>query len=207
MRGRRLGWTEWSSHHHLGDALSTQGLAPDEVLALDAGQRVEDGCDQQHDGGRDQARSSEWDADKLDDAHDQVDASAHVVGRHAADKGIEFGRRRTDPEEEGDLDEDEDKGRGSDGRQRPENLPTRGGPRSHKQMMLKMMMMGKWRMLAMPRAKHRKMHSTPDLSRWKFPPPRRSVHVRTPEQWGNVPTIDRRCLRPTKVSIDHRTSK
>ena len=125
---RGLGSAERSSDHHLGGALSTQGLAPDEVLALDAGQRVEDGCDQQHDGGRDQARSSERDADELNDAHGQVDGRAHVVGCHPADEGIEFGRRRTDPEEEGNLDEDEHEGRYSDRRQRPESGEDPTGP-------------------------------------------------------------------------------
>ena len=43
-------------------------------------------------------------------AHNAIDGSPHVVGRETPDEGIEFGRRWTDSQEEGNLDEDEYQG-------------------------------------------------------------------------------------------------
>jgi len=42
-------------------------------------------------------------------AHGEVDGSAHVVCREAADESVEFIRSRADPEKEGDFDEEDDK--------------------------------------------------------------------------------------------------
>lgn len=46
----------------------------------------------------------------MHEAHGEVDAGSHVVGGEAAHEGVEFGGRRADAEEEGDLDEDDEEG-------------------------------------------------------------------------------------------------
>lgn len=95
------------SDDHLGDALSTQGLAPDEALTLETGQSVEDGSHEQNHRGGDQTRHSLRDAGPLDRAHDGVDRGPHVIRRDSSDERVELGGGRADAEEEGDLDEDE----------------------------------------------------------------------------------------------------
>lgn len=50
-------------------------------------------------------------ADPLDGTKYHIDRSAHPVGGEAADKGIEFGGRGADSKEEGNLNEEDYKGR------------------------------------------------------------------------------------------------
>lgn len=96
-------------YNHLRNALAAERLAALELLALEAGERVEHRGQQQEDGRHNQARRHGPDADPLYGAHDKVDGGAHVVGAEFADKLIELGRRGTDAEEERYLDEDDDK--------------------------------------------------------------------------------------------------
>ena len=78
-------------YDHLGDSLSSQRLAALELLALEAGKRIKDGCDQQEDGRNDQACSPGRNTGPLYGAHCRIDGSAHVVGAEFTDEGIELG--------------------------------------------------------------------------------------------------------------------
>lgn len=46
----------------------------------------------------------------MDDAHGQIDSSAHVVGLEFADECVKRGRGRADAQEERDFDEENDEG-------------------------------------------------------------------------------------------------
>jgi hypothetical protein len=96
--------------NHLCDTLATEGLAAHKLLLFQSGQCI--ACSRKHqDHGRgDQAARVHDDAQPLDQGHDAVNGGAHIVGREAADEGIEFGGCRTDAQKERDFDEDEDQG-------------------------------------------------------------------------------------------------
>ena len=78
------------SHNHLCHSLSTERLASDETLSLHTGKSVEDGGNQKHNGGRNQAARTGDSADELNNAHDQVDESTHVVCLEATNEAIEL---------------------------------------------------------------------------------------------------------------------
>ena len=82
---------------------------------LQSSQNVEGGREERDDGESNQAAGVVGDANPLDDRHDSIDCRPHVVGRHAPDQRIEFGRRRTYAQEKGYLDEDEDEAAGAGG--------------------------------------------------------------------------------------------
>lgn len=92
------------------NTLPTKCFAALELLALEARQCIEDGCDQQEDSRNDQASGLRPDADPLYDAHYEVYGGAHVVGAEFADEGVKFGRGWADAEEERYLDEDDNEG-------------------------------------------------------------------------------------------------
>ena len=147
---------------HLSDALTTEGLAADELLPPKTGQGVEYGGDQQQHGGGHQTGRLDRGTAPLDEAHGQVDGRTHVVCRDAADERVESGRGRTYAQQKRHLDEDDDEARASG---RPGVSPARSRTRpTHMQMMLKAITT-RWKrkMLAMPTAKQRRMHSTPVL--------------------------------------------
>lgn len=99
--------------NHLGYALSTQGLAALERLALETSKRVEDGGEGEEDGADDQAGRLRPDANPLYSAQHGVEPSAHVVRLDLADEGIELGGCRADSEQQRDLDENDEEGRHS----------------------------------------------------------------------------------------------
>jgi hypothetical protein len=146
----------------LSDTLPTQRLASLERLALESSQGIEDGSNQQEDSCDNQAGRLGPDADPLYGAHDEVDGGAHVVGAEFPDKGVELGRGRADAEEERDFDEDDDEGAYS-----VQQVSHEGRSRSrvgaYKQTMLNAITKLAWKMLAIPSAKQRNMHSTPVL--------------------------------------------
>lgn len=88
--------------------MSAERLAADEALPSDTRKRVEHCSNKQKDCGGDQTCCIGDQAKPLDDAHDEVYGSAHVVRLEAADEAIKCGRGRADAEEQGDFDEDED---------------------------------------------------------------------------------------------------
>jgi len=98
------------SYNHLRDARAAERLAAHERLALDAGEEVAQGRKRQEDGRRDQAGRPAEVAQPLRRRHGGVGCRAHVVGLNPADGGVERGRRRADPEEEGHLNEEDDEG-------------------------------------------------------------------------------------------------
>jgi hypothetical protein len=95
---------------HLRDALSTQRLAALERLALETGKCVEHGREQQNYSSGDQTGDPRGNASPLYCAHDGVEAGAQEIGLEFADESIELGRRRTDSEEQRNL-EEQDHGR------------------------------------------------------------------------------------------------
>jgi hypothetical protein len=97
--------------NHLGYALSAQSLAALECLALETSKRIEDGGEGQEDGADDQAGRLRPDADPLYSTQHGVEPSTHVVRLDLTDEGIELGGRRTDAEEQRNLDEDNEEGR------------------------------------------------------------------------------------------------
>ena len=74
------------------------------------GQCIKCSCNQEHHCSRNQTATTacNYQAQPLYQAHDTIDGGSHVIGREAPDEGIELGGGRTDSQEEGDLDEDED---------------------------------------------------------------------------------------------------
>lgn len=94
---------------HLRDALSTQRLAALECLALETSKRVEDGREEQDHGSSDQAGDSRGNASPLYCAHGGVESGAQKVGLELANESVEFGRRRTDPEEQRYFEEKDDR--------------------------------------------------------------------------------------------------
>ena len=90
--------------------MSAESLTGSELLLLESRQSIERGRDQQHDGGRDQACRVADQGEPLDQAHDSIDSSAHVICFEAANEAVEDFRGWADAEEERDFDEDEDEG-------------------------------------------------------------------------------------------------
>ena len=90
--------------------MSTECLATHERLSPDTRQRVADRRNQQEYCSRDQGGVFRDHGQPLDDGHDEVDGSAHVVGLEAADEAIECGGGWADSEEKGDLDEEDYEG-------------------------------------------------------------------------------------------------
>jgi hypothetical protein len=88
--------------------VTTQSLASNESLTLDSSQCIEAGCDEQDDGSDDKTGCLHGDRNPLDDTHGKVDGGAHVIGLESANEGIKCRRRRTDAQEERDLDEEDD---------------------------------------------------------------------------------------------------
>jgi hypothetical protein len=97
-------------YDHLRDTSTTQRLATLESLALDTSQRIHETGNQQEDGSGNQTRWPCHETDPLNDAHDAVNGSAHIVCLEFADEGIELRGRRADAEEKWDFEKDDDKG-------------------------------------------------------------------------------------------------
>lgn len=97
-------------HNHLSDAVSTKGLAANKGLASDSGQEVEDSRDGEYDGGGNQAGVAVEDTEEENDGHDSVRSGARIVCRDDTDGGIELAGGGADTEEQGNLDEQNDKG-------------------------------------------------------------------------------------------------
>ncbi len=97
-------------HDHLGNALTAEGLAANKILAPDGGEEVADPGEGEEDARVDETGAAANGADELDGGHDAVGGSAHVVGRHPADRVIKGRRGRADSQEEGYLDEEDDEG-------------------------------------------------------------------------------------------------
>lgn len=95
--------------NHLCNSLSAECLTAHELLLLQSRQRIAKSCQSQNNSCRDQAAGIDYEAEPLNHRHDPVDCCSHVVRGESANKGIELGRGRADPEEKGDLDEYEDK--------------------------------------------------------------------------------------------------
>lgn len=102
-------------HNHLCNSSTTEGLAPNERLALDARKQVTDAGSAQQDGGRDEGGGTRDDGEPLDEGHDAVGTGTHVVGRDLADGIIEGRRGRADAQEKGHFDEEDDEGRDTAG--------------------------------------------------------------------------------------------
>lgn len=96
--GRRE--AELSLYDHLRNTLAAQRLAANKGLALDAGKKVGDSSQAKEHSSRDQARGGAvGQAQPLDNAHDSVGTSAHVVGLDFPDVGIERAGGRADSEQ------------------------------------------------------------------------------------------------------------
>lgn len=101
------------SDDHLRNSLTTQGLAPNELLLRGPCERIEYGRDDKENGAGDQARRPFGKTDKLDTTQDGVHGSAHPVSCETADESVEFGRSGTDSKQEGDFNEEDDEGGGT----------------------------------------------------------------------------------------------
>ena len=91
--------------------MTSKSLTPRELLPLDARNEVEHGGEQQEHRCRDQAGPPHDDAQPLDETHDSVHRSAHVISREATHKFVEFRRCRADPEKQGYFEENKDETR------------------------------------------------------------------------------------------------
>lgn len=109
FRGGR-GWGDSCLNNHLGDALATEGLGVDEVLATNASKEVAETGEGEEDTGGDQRRNGDEGAEELHDGHDNVGTSAHVVGGDLANEPVELGRGRADAEKQRDFNEEDDQG-------------------------------------------------------------------------------------------------
>ena len=96
--------------NHLSNTVTTQSLASNESLALDASQCIEAGCDEQDDGSDDKTGCLHGNRNPLDDTHGKVDGGAHVIGLESADERVKGGRCRADAQKEGNLDEEDNEG-------------------------------------------------------------------------------------------------
>lgn len=152
-------------NNHLRKALATQCLAAHELLALQASQSVEESCNDEEHGGRDQARCAGKKTEPLDRTHDGIHRSAHPVGGEPANEGVELFGGRADSQQPGYFNKDEDKGRHT---AHGQYLKAGGDSivqTTYRQMILNTMRPAlKEKMLAIPRAKHSTMHTTPVLS-------------------------------------------
>lgn len=86
-------------YDHLRDTLSAESLAADESLPLNSCKRIESGRNGKDDSSGNETGRMDDDAEPLHDGHGEVDSSADVVGRDAADERIKFRRGRADPEQ------------------------------------------------------------------------------------------------------------
>lgn len=78
-------------------------------MALKPGECIEKAGEEKEDSRRDQAGRSRNKTDPLHRAHDSIHRGTHPVCGEASDKIIELCRGRAYSEEEGDLDENEEK--------------------------------------------------------------------------------------------------
>ncbi|KKA18232.1 hypothetical protein T310_7825 [Rasamsonia emersonii CBS 393.64] len=101
------------SHNHLNKALATKSLAANKLLIFKASKEVEDSRNKENHSSSDQAGCARDKAEPLYGTHDHIDNRAHVVGCETADKRVKLGRGRADPEQEGNLDEDQNECRAS----------------------------------------------------------------------------------------------
>ena len=76
--------------------MTSQCLASDKVLVLEACQRIARPRQQQHNPSSDQAAGLIRRAHKLHDSHDSIYGRPHVVGGESSNEGIELGRGRAD---------------------------------------------------------------------------------------------------------------
>lgn len=103
-----------SLYDHLRNALSAQRLAANKGLALDAGKKVGHSSQSKEHSSGNQARGGAISqAQPLDQGHDGVGTSAHVVGLDFPDVGIERAGGRADSEQQRYLDKQDDEGRHS----------------------------------------------------------------------------------------------
>lgn len=101
-----------SLYDHLRNALSAQRLAANKGLALDAGKKVGHSSQSKEHSSGNQARGGAISqAQPLDQGHDGVGTSAHVVGLDFPDVGIERAGGRADSEQQRYLDKQDDEGR------------------------------------------------------------------------------------------------
>lgn len=98
-------------YDHLSDTLATEGLAADKGLALDAREEVAEAGERQHHRRGDEAGRAGEQRQPLGQGHGAVRGGAHVVGRDAADGGIEGARGRADSQQQGHLNEEDDERR------------------------------------------------------------------------------------------------
>lgn len=99
-----------SLYDHLRHTLATERLRADKSLSLDACQEVTQGSGRQDDGLSDEGGRAGDDTEPLDDGHDTVRSSTHVVGRDHADIAVEDAGGRADAQQQGDLDENNNEG-------------------------------------------------------------------------------------------------
>lgn len=85
-----------SLNNHLRNTMTSEGLAANEGLALDAGQQVADSRQCQEHTSSDQTSGTADGAQELHDRHHGVCGGAEVVCRDLSDDLIELGRRRAD---------------------------------------------------------------------------------------------------------------
>lgn len=100
---------------HLRNSLSTQSLAANKVLALQSSQSIEESGNEKQDGGRNQTRCTGDKTDPLDGAHDGIHGRAHPVSGESPNEVVEFLRSWANPEQEGNLNENEDQPRNAEG--------------------------------------------------------------------------------------------
>lgn len=98
-------WSGAALHNHLRNTGTSEGLAADKSLTLDASKEVAEGSNEQKDGGGNQTAGARNITDELQRGHDTVGSGAHVVGRDLADDFVKLARGWADSEEKGNLDE------------------------------------------------------------------------------------------------------
>ena len=96
---------------HLCNTSASQSLAPNEFLTPHRGKRIEKSSNDKENSCSNQTASSGGKTNPLDSTKNGVNGGPHPVGGKAADEFIEFGGCWANSEEEGHLNEEDDKGR------------------------------------------------------------------------------------------------
>lgn len=97
------------SDNHLRNPLTTQCLASNKLLALQARQSIEERGEKEKNSCCDQARRTGDKTDPLQSTHNGVHGGAHPISSEPPNKGVELFGGRAYSEQKGHLDEDENK--------------------------------------------------------------------------------------------------
>jgi hypothetical protein len=145
------------------DTGAAEGGAAGEFLSFECSEAVADGGESEDNCGGQEGGDVDDAGEVLDDRHDEVDARSRQVLVEHAHEVCESVCERTDPQQERDLNEDNQQAAHTKLLVCVPTTAERDQTNTYRQMTEKIITRLKWKMLAIPRAIHRKMHNTPIL--------------------------------------------